>query len=298
MRSESPRVWRRTKYSPTILPIILAALLTAITVQPAGDQLSAQRSQSSHALLRNAMCHPMERHLNSSGGDTCGTTSESCCFSDLDRQGEYDADMRFCWNRVKQERYPMSCLLKDFSIAKHERSLLSNADTVALIVRTTFILLEFGSRPLKNAKKILSCGLICIWLYRYRFGATDQFANLSRLQPSFSIFAENASFVIFFLVVRLSLKMADLLKIFKRQKGLRVVKLVKLAKLVKIGKWFLLGNISWKLALKLFRMLKLLKVLKCAPLIEKGPSKFEALLLILHQLHECSVLLSGLSSTG
>mmetsp|Transcript_36614 Transcript_36614/g.114313 ORF Transcript_36614/g.114313 Transcript_36614/m.114313 type:complete len:93 (-) Transcript_36614:527-805(-) len=92
--------------------------------------------------------------------------------------------------------------------------------------------------------------------------------------------------------------MADLLKIFKRQKGLRVVKLVKLAKLVKIGKWFLLGNISWKLALKLFRMLKLLKVLKCAPLIEKGPSKFEALLLILHQLHECSVLLSGLSSTG
>ena len=175
MQSESPRMWRRMKYSPTILPIILAALLTAITVQPAGDQLSAQRSPSSHAFLRyfllricftfthtprrNEMyCHPMERHVNSSGGDTCGTTSESCCFSDLDRQGEHDADMSFYWNQVNQEGYPMSCLLKYFSIAKHERSLLSNADAVALIVRTTFILLEFGSRPLKNAKKILSCG--------------------------------------------------------------------------------------------------------------------------------------------
>ena len=46
-------------------------------------------------------------------------------------------------------------------------------EALALLVRTAFILLELGSRPLKNAKKILSCGLICYWLleYRYKLGS-------------------------------------------------------------------------------------------------------------------------------
>jgi len=260
MRPYSTRPWRGPiYYSPTILPITLAALLTAITVQPAGDHLPAHQKQDFCASDSGEMySHTMITIMNcSEENEYCST---HCGFLDLGAR--CCANLKYFSGKRNEVGNVRSHLFKDVSFAKQETSLLSNADVVALIVRTTFILLEFGSRPLKNAKKILSCGLICIWLYRYRFGMTDQFANLSRLQPSFNIFAENASFVIFFLVVRLSLKMADLLKIFKRQKGLRIVKLVKLAKLVKIGKWFLLGNISWKLAIKIFRMLKLLKLLK------------------------------------
>jgi hypothetical protein len=104
---------------------------------------------------------------------------------------------------------------------------------LTLVVRTAFIFLEFGSRPLKNAKKILSCGLICLWLYHYRFG-TSSFSSSSRIPRlqmlDRKIAAENATFVISFLILRLAIKMADLLKLFKTWKRLRIVKLLKLAK--------------------------------------------------------------------
>jgi len=65
---------------------------------------------------------------------------------------------------------PLDDALEEHEIHRAE-SLLLNPDFVALLVRTAFILLEFGSRPLKNAKKMLSCGLICFWLFQYRFGS-------------------------------------------------------------------------------------------------------------------------------
>jgi hypothetical protein len=66
--------------------------------------------------------------------------------------------------------------------AAHE-NLLLNPDFVALLVRSAFILLEFGSRPLKNAKKMLSCGLICYWLYQYRYSGSGDPVLAHRYPP-------------------------------------------------------------------------------------------------------------------
>lgn len=102
-----------------------------------------------------------------------------------------------------------------------------------MIVRILFIFMEFGSRPLKNAKKILSCGFICLWLYHYRFGSSV-FSFTSRMSKmkmvDGNVAAENATFVVFFLLLRLALKLAELLNLFKTWKRLRIVKLLKLAK--------------------------------------------------------------------
>lgn len=64
--------------------------------------------------------------------------------------------------------------------------------------------------------------------------------------------------MICFVLLRLVLKMADLLQIFKKHKDLRLVKLLKLAKLAKLRSS--LGSLSFHLLLKLLRMAKLLKV--------------------------------------
>eukprot|EP00960_Hanusia_phi_P076497 768568-Hanusia_phi.AAC.9 len=173
MRPYSTRPWRGPiYYSPTILPITLAALLTAITVQPAGDHLPAHQKQDFCASDRCLQCncfvssnclhsgemysHTMITIMNcSEENEYCST---HCGFLDLGAR--CCANLKYFSGKRNEVGNVRSHLFKDVSFAKQETSLLSNADVVALIVRTTFILLEFGSRPLKNAKKILSCGYL------------------------------------------------------------------------------------------------------------------------------------------
>jgi len=211
-------------HSPPAIPIILAALLSAAALQPAGD-----------------------------GGNGRGRIgAESGCIEIQEIFGNHSAQ----WD-------PDICLEGEELL--EEDSPAFSAEFLTLVVRTAFIVLEFGSRPLKNAKKILSCGLICLWLYHYRFGSSTltsspRIPRMKMLEGN--IAAENATFVIFFLTLRLALKMAELLKLFKTWKRLRVVKLLKLAKLAKLFKWLMLGQVSMHSVVKVLRYCKLLKLLK------------------------------------
>ena len=132
--------------SLSIIPIALAALLSTIAVQPAGNgRLLAQLEvipPQCPATCRGGAC-------NMSLGARQRRTAEGLGYD------PWDEDV------FDDEQPPQHAA----------DSLLLNPNFVALIVRSTLILLEFGSRPLKNAKKMLSCGLICYWLYHYRFGS-------------------------------------------------------------------------------------------------------------------------------
>jgi hypothetical protein len=176
------------------------------------------------------------------------------------------------------------------NFASTAQSLLLNPNFVALLVRSVLILLEFGSRPLKNAKKMLSCALICYWLYHYRFGSEDSVIatrlDMSKLEPSSLILAQNAPLIVVFLVMKLSLKLADLSSRFvtkawkKKLKRMRFAKLFKLYKLTKVCKFFAalssgrLGVGVCFHTLKYFKLLKLLKISsKCKCLLSKRQFK-------------------------
>ena len=164
-------------------------------------------------------------------------------------------------------------------------SLLLNANLVALLVRTAFILLEFGSRPLRNAKKMLSCSLLCYWLYHYRFGADASILanrlDLSKLEPSSLILWQNTPFILILLGMKLLFKMAGLLSCFSKARGikipkswkrLRIVKLLKLTKLAKCKHVLGLG-LSLKSAKYLVKSLKYFKLLKVSRKYKKVLSK-------------------------
>jgi len=224
---------RPTKHSPPAIPIILAALLSAAALQPAGDGGKE---------VYHCICARGE-----------AIQYEPCCWEEfssqyVNRSAHWESDTCSEWDEFNQEEDPA------FS-----------AEFLTLIVRILFIFMEFGSRPLKNAKKILSCGFICLWLYHYRFGSSV-FSFTSRMSKmkmvDGNVAAENATFVVFFLLLRLALKLAELLNLFKTWKRLRIVKLLKLAKLAKLVKWVMLGKLSVRSVMKVVRYFKLLKLLK------------------------------------
>jgi len=207
--TRSAKRQRAATQSPPAIPIILAALLSAAAVQPAGDinweQCSCAFDQST-AALDYFPTDPFSSHSNLYSNSTavCGVPCSEC--------NNGMSGFSSCGREDVAEELPAL-----------------RAHILTLIVRTALILLEFGSRPLKNAKKIMSCAIICLWLYHYRFGISS--SRLARV-PIFyrDIAAENATFVISFLLLRLALKLAQLLNLFKTWKRLRIVKLLKLAK--------------------------------------------------------------------
>jgi hypothetical protein len=162
-RLKWPKPFHAGKLPPSIIPITLAALLSTITVQPAGNgRLKGQMADY-------LQCPAMHRDTSNS---TSMPAKDHWAGARLDQWAGgvdkfVDDDPELLWLEQGGEQ-PAG------------QSLLLNPDFVALLVRTAFILLEFGSRPLKNAKKMMSCGLICFWLYRYRSGSNASgsiFAN-------------------------------------------------------------------------------------------------------------------------
>ena len=156
------------KLPPSILPIAFAALLSAWAVQPAGNgsvlDAVGQQHQQCPAACPHGACNA------TLSGSQPGRLAKGAA-------GEW-AESWETWERehgaesfVVQHGSPAHQSLLDNGGAAHE-SLLLNPHFVALLVRSAFILLEFGSRPLKNAKKMLSCSLICYWLYQYRYSGS------------------------------------------------------------------------------------------------------------------------------
>ena len=142
--SKRPAHFSGGKLPPSIILISLAALLST-TVQPAGNgHVSLEISKLTDDTQCPVPC----------GGMPCNASNWS-----LGSEAEPSSNIGEI--EVSQED------------SMRAESLLLNPNVVALLVRTAFILLELGSRPLKNAKKILSCGLICYWLleYRYKLGS-------------------------------------------------------------------------------------------------------------------------------
>ncbi len=139
------------KLPSSIVPIALAAaLLSTIAVQPAGNG-RLETSREVEELRCKAPCRSMGNASASAHAGVCGGEDRHLAEA-------------LPWDG------PQDDALEEHGVHRAE-SLLLNPDFVALLVRTAFILLEFGSRPLKNAKKMLSCGLICYWLFQYRFGS-------------------------------------------------------------------------------------------------------------------------------
>ncbi|KAJ1469833.1 hypothetical protein T484DRAFT_1981375 [Baffinella frigidus] len=296
----------------THIPILLAALISALVVQPAGDSPTDKG-----ALLQRMSCaawrrqtrrfHPpgdvhaadFSHHRRDEALEWWGAGAEggyretgeltgwwgedagsgavtswvgSCACSVRGINGTHCAG-EDAWLWVDAAGDAVRChdgldgLEEPHDDADHSPpGLLSDAYMVALLVRSGFILMELGSRPLRNAKKILSCGLICLWLYSYSFGdvhITLNGVNVSKLQRK--VAADNATFVVLLLLLRLATKVAGLLKLFKRFKRFkrfRCVKLVKLTKLAKVVNSIFFGEVSLRLLLKTLRMCKLLKLLK------------------------------------
>lgn len=145
------------KLPQSIIPIALAALLSTITVQPAGNgHLSLEFNEAADDMQCPSPC----------GNITCNASIWTGALAPEP------------WSNAGE-----ICEDED-QIQRSTESLLLNPNVVALLVRTAFILLEFGSRPLKNAKKMLSCGLICYWLFQYRFGSDGSIlANRSAVCP-------------------------------------------------------------------------------------------------------------------
>ena len=147
---------RTTRLPPSIIPIAFAALLSTWAVQPAGN--GRQLSAHNVVIQTGTQCPvPRMEGLNGTSWSNRFPHAEQIPWSESNPLKGADNNEHYMQSRASGHH--------------SEDSLLLNPDFVALLVRTAFILLEFGSRPLKNAKKMLSCGLICYWLYHYRFGS-------------------------------------------------------------------------------------------------------------------------------
>ena len=178
LRSHNKRLqkWSRSPFRagqlpPSMIPIALAALFSTFAVQPAGNGwlFDPTTDTAAHAPSFTMQC-PLQQVNNSSAWQNFKTGEQ---YARHDRHTQ-ESDWRDLDDMEEEDLLDAGSWQWHTTHAKREaapQSLLLNPDFVALLVRTVLILLEFGSRPLKNAKKMLSCGLLCYWLYHYRFGS-------------------------------------------------------------------------------------------------------------------------------
>mmetsp|Transcript_42920 Transcript_42920/g.104976 ORF Transcript_42920/g.104976 Transcript_42920/m.104976 type:complete len:386 (+) Transcript_42920:134-1291(+) len=169
---------RRHALVPSCLPIILAALLAA-AVQPAGDPVGygGPYAQESDRGLFQAAIGQVGLCISSNRVQPCacpapqraaaaqpGAELDPGAVPGLPELGEGGVGRNECSiNGIPAASDPEEAPVEDTTAS------LWRADVIALMVRGGLIFLEFGSRPLKNAKRIFSCGLICFALYRYQF---------------------------------------------------------------------------------------------------------------------------------
>ena len=96
---------------------------------------------------------------------------------------------------------------------------------IAYFVRAGYVMLEFGPRAFKRIKRVMSCGLGCVVLCQVGMDQGYQNSIVSWDAESCGTFC-----MIFFLVLKLVLKVLTLLNLFKTRKKLRIIKLLKLTK--------------------------------------------------------------------
>jgi len=257
LRREHTRLkWRPSSFThgklpPSIIPIALAALFSTFAVQPAGNGWLFTREGDSEMWNLNQQCTlnhqctlnyqcPFLQDRNSTSWALSNASEKhehvtAKPYSDDGHTDQADGhtDKSFPRDRLTELRGEQHARQENF--ASTAQSLLLNPNFVALLVRSVLILLEFGSRPLKNAKKMLSCALICYWLYHYRFGSEDSIIatrlDMSKLEPSSLILAQNAPLIVVFLVLKLSLKLADLSSRFVTKAWKKKLKRMRFAKL-------------------------------------------------------------------
>lgn len=115
----------------------------------------------------------------------------------------------------------------DLEFIQHESSVLDPLITmfIAYVVRALYVLVEFGPRALKTVKRIVSCGLGCLILCQMSTNQRFHYGNTSWDTPTCGTLL-----MVFFLVLKLTLKILTLLNLFKTRKKLRIIKLLKLTK--------------------------------------------------------------------
>jgi hypothetical protein len=94
---------------------------------------------------------------------------------------------------------------------------------IAYFVRAGYVMLEFGPRAFKTIKRVMSCGFGCVVLCR--FGMNQGYQIVSWDAESCGTCC-----MVFFLVLKLVLKVLTLLNLFKTRKKLRIIKLLKITK--------------------------------------------------------------------
>mmetsp|Transcript_69162 Transcript_69162/g.184318 ORF Transcript_69162/g.184318 Transcript_69162/m.184318 type:complete len:217 (-) Transcript_69162:330-980(-) len=158
--------------------------------------------------------------------------------------GAQEAEFKICETSAICSDFN-AMLLKYFLLSSHIFEYLDEGLFVGFSFRIVFVLLDFGPRALKNVKRVVSCGFGCLELCR--FDPWDA--------------SSGAYLVVFFLVLKLVLKVFSMFKLFKTHKHLRMIKLLKLLKLMKLQK-FGLRKFAFLPAIKILRMIKLMKLLK------------------------------------
>ena len=96
--------------------------------------------------------------------------------------------------------------------------------TLLHCLKAIFVLFEFGPRPLKNVKKICSCGLGCFLLCRVSLENHYQAKEATWTEAS------RSWLVVYFLVLNIVIKALTLSNVFKTRKNFRLIKLLKLVK--------------------------------------------------------------------
>jgi len=132
--------------------------------------------------------------------------------------GAQEAEFKICETSAICSDFN-AMLLKYFLLSSHIFEYLDEGLFVGFSFRIVFVLLDFGPRALKNVKRVVSCGFGCLELCR--FDPWDA--------------SSGAYLVVFFLVLKLVLKVFSMFKLFKTHKHLRMIKLLKLLKWVFFG---------------------------------------------------------------